>query len=94
MTSSKNSTPFTAGEYDKSIRSVVPFYDTIQAETIDVVKTIKTDVKRWQDTGCGTGYLVEKAAPLFPNATFILADPSGDILNAAAQRLQLYSVAA
>ena len=90
MTSSKNSTPFVAEEYDKSIRRVVPFYDTIQSETIDLVKTVKPDVKRWLDTGCGTGYLVEKAAQLFPDATFILSDPSGDILNAAAQRLQSY----
>jgi tRNA (cmo5U34)-methyltransferase len=91
MTSSKNSTPFVREEYDKSIRRVVPFYDTIQAETIDVVKTVKPDVEQWLDTGCGTGYLVEKAAPLFPNATFILADPSGDMINAAAQRLKSYS---
>ena len=90
MTSSKNSTPFVAEEYDKSIRRVVPFYDTIQSETIDLVKTVKPDVKRWLDSGCGTGYLVEKAAPLFTDATFILSDPSGDMLNAAAQRLQSY----
>jgi tRNA (cmo5U34)-methyltransferase len=90
MTSSKNSTPFVAEEYDKSIRRVIPFYDIIQAETIDVVKTVKPGVKQWLDTGCGTGYLVEKAALLFPDATFILSDPSEDMITAAAQRLQAY----
>jgi len=45
---------------------VIPFYDTILTESVDIVRTVKPDVKQWLDTGCGTGYMVEKAAPLFP----------------------------
>ncbi len=90
MTNSKNATPFIPENYDKSVREVIPFYDTILTESVDIVRTVKPDVKQWLDTGCGTGYMVEKAAPLFPDATFILADPSGDMLNAAAQRLKSY----
>jgi hypothetical protein len=32
------------------------------------------------DTGCGTGYLVELALPVFPQTRFILADPAQAML--------------
>jgi tRNA (cmo5U34)-methyltransferase len=42
----------------------------------------------WLDTGCGTGHLVERALPDFPETRFVLADPSEAMLDQARMRLQ------
>lgn len=88
MTKSDNATPHKADEYDKSVRQTIPYYETIQSETVDLVRTIKPDAGYWLDTGCGTGYLVEIAIPHFPQTTFILTDPSEPMLKEAADRLK------
>jgi tRNA (cmo5U34)-methyltransferase len=83
-----NTTPHRACEYDKNVRATIPFYELFHSETIDLVKSLKPEVKIWLDTGCGTGYLVEKAFPHFPDTIFILADPSEAMLTEAKKRLQ------
>ena len=83
MTDSGNATPFIPEVYDAAVRQVMPFYDTIHSEAIDLVRTVKPDVKQWLDTGCGTGNLVEKALPFFSETTFILADPNVPMLRQA-----------
>lgn len=88
MTQTDNSTPYNASVYDEHVRSTIPFYEVIHRETIDLVKTAKPDVGCWLDAGCGTGYLVEMALPLFPETRFILADPSEGMLQEAVKRLQ------
>jgi len=88
MATSDNTTPHKAVEYDKSVRQTIPFYETIQSETVDLVRTIKPEVNCWLDTGCGTGYLVEIAMPYFPQTSFILTDPSAPMLNQAMSRLK------
>jgi len=88
MTISDNATPHKAADYDKSVRQTIPFYDIIQSETVDLVKTIKPDVKTWLDTGCGTGFLVETALPYFSRTGFVLADPSETMLQQAKNRLK------
>ena len=60
--------------------------DTIQSETLDLVKSVKPDVLQWLDTGCGTGCLVEMALPVFPHTQFMLADPSQAMLHAVRKR--------
>ncbi len=87
MTESDNTTPHKALDYDRSVIRTIPFYRTIQSETIDLVRTFKPEVKIWLDTGCGTGYMVEKALDLFPQTQFILADPSKAMLSQAGQVL-------
>ena len=87
MTASDNTTPHCSSEYDRAVRQTVPYYEVIQTEAIDLVKTMKPDVKCWLDTGCGTGYLIEKAMSHFPDAGFILTDPSAPMLEQAKQRL-------
>ena len=75
-----NTTPHNASQYDEVIRDTIPFYDYFLSETIDLVRSTKPDVEVWLDTGCGTGALVAKAAPLFPDTLFLLSDPSEDML--------------
>lgn len=82
-----NVTPHKAANYDDAIKKSVPFYDTYFLETFDLVKCFCPDVRTWLDTGCGTGELVKRAFDQFPNTTFILADPSPDMLAQAQQKL-------
>jgi tRNA (cmo5U34)-methyltransferase len=68
----------------------MPFYDVMQSETIDIVKTVRPDVTQWLDTGCGTGTLVEAALRFFPDTTFVLTDPTELMLQAAVTRLKAF----
>jgi tRNA (cmo5U34)-methyltransferase len=88
-----NTTPHSALEYNEKVRKTIPFYEWFHTETIDLVNTIKPDVKVWVDTGCGTGGLILKAFPIFPETFFILADPSEKMLEHAKLRLQSLSQA-
>lgn len=82
-----NNTPYNAAEYDENIRKTIPYYEAFSDETIRLVKAVRPLPELWVDTGCGTGYLVSKALPEFPDTRFILADPSKDMLEQASQRL-------
>jgi len=84
---SDNATPHKATEYDASVRKTIPFYETIQRETVDLVLAVRPDVRCWLDTGCGTGFLVELALPHLPQTRFVLADPSPAMLELAQERL-------
>ncbi len=75
-----NLTAHKAVDYDQKVRQTIPFYDTIHAEVLRLVKLIKPEAKCWIDTGCGTGRLVEQALARFPATQFILADPSAAML--------------
>ena len=87
MTIINSATSFIPEIYENVVRQMMPFYDIFQAEAVDVVKTVKPDVKQWLDTGCGTGNLVELALKAFPDTCFILADPTEKMLQAAVTRL-------
>ncbi len=82
-----NLTAHKASEYDQKVRQTIPFYGTIHAEVLRLVKLVKPAVKCWVDTGCGTGRLVEQAFQRFPEARFILADPSEAMLEQTRSRL-------
>lgn len=83
---SDNATPHQASVYDQEVRRTLPYYEIWQREALDLVKTVRPEPACWLDTGCGTGYLVEMALPLFPHTKFILADPSEGMLEQARQR--------
>lgn len=85
-----NKTPHLSSEYDEKVRKTIPFYEYFHFQTIDLVKTIKPGVKKWLDTGCGTGFLIEKALPVFRDCIFVLADPSAEMLMIAKNRLGSY----
>lgn len=88
MKKSDNATPHRADEYDVNVRKTIPFYGAIHRETIDLVKTIKPNAQFWLDTGCGTGFTISQAFPLFPKTHFILCDPAASMLAEAKNRLR------
>src|SRR4030042_4978070 len=85
-----NKTPHKSSEYDIKVRKTIPFYECIHQQTIDLIKTANPKVKKWLDTGCGTGFLIEKALPVFKDCIFMLADPSSEMLMTAKKRLKDY----
>jgi tRNA (cmo5U34)-methyltransferase len=85
-----NKTPHKSSEYDIKVRRTIPFYECFHQQAIDLIKTVNPDVKKWLDTGCGTGYLVEKAIPVFKDCIFTLTDPSSEMLMIAEKRLKDY----
>jgi len=88
MSQSDNTTPHMAADYDLSVRLTIPFYEAMQAQTVDVARSTEPEADCWLDVGCGTGYLVALAIPHFPEASFILADPSEAMLDQAKRRLK------
>jgi tRNA (cmo5U34)-methyltransferase len=84
---SDNSTPHLASKYDAQIRNTIPYYDNFHAETIHFIKAMGMSPKLWLDTGCGTASLVEHAFDLFQETTFILADPSPEMIDQAKNKL-------
>lgn len=85
-----NATPHAADEYDAKVRRVIPFYEMMHEETIRLVKAAKPDARLWLDTGCGTGFLVEKALSEFPQTHFLLADPAKAMCDKARERLAAF----
>lgn len=83
-----NKTPHSSSEYDLKVRKTLPFYEYFHQETINLIKSINPDVKKWLDTGCGTGYLVEKAIKVFDNCRFVLTDPSVGMMKEAKKKLK------
>ncbi len=81
-----NSTPHDASAYDDQIRGTIPFYDAFHSETIRLVQSVQPHPRTWIDTGCGTGTLIQKASPLFPDTDFYLADPSPEMIDIARQK--------
>jgi len=84
--SNDNASALPANRYDAEVRRVIPFYDAIQTETLDLVRSVAGEPKLWIDTGTGTGALVQRALAAFPNTQFILADPSDAMLAQARVR--------
>ena len=81
-----NASAHPAHRYDGAVRQVIPYYDAIQNETLDLVRSVAGDPAVWLDTGCGTGALVERALPRFPKTRFVLADPAEAMLAQARDR--------
>ncbi len=87
MAKTDNTTPYNAVDYDAAVRKVMPFYEQLHGQAIDLVRTVIPEPRLWLDTGCGTGHLVEQAMAKFPKTAFVLADPSQAMLDQAARRL-------
>lgn len=87
MQPNDNASAHPAGQYDAEVRKVIPYYDAIQTETIDLVRTLAGEPAVWLDTGAGTGALVSRALPQFPRTQFVVADPSAGMLGQARARL-------
>lgn len=87
MPDNDNTSSHRSEDYDLQIGDTIPYYDSFHKETLNMVKTILKEPKIWLDTGCGTGTLVKKAVQEFHNTSFILSDPSPEMLNLAGSKL-------
>lgn len=87
---SDNKTPHKSDEYDLKVRQTIPYYESFHNETIDLINTVNPSVNTWLDTGCGTGSLIDSAVNKFPNCTFILSDPSENMLLQSKNKLEKY----
>lgn len=87
MSQLDNTTPHLSNVYDAQVRDTIPYYETFHLEAIKLVNARPAPPRRWLDTGCGTGTLVERAAPLFPETVFFLADPAAGMLEEAQRKL-------
>lgn len=77
---SDNLSPYSAHEYDEGLRKTVPYFQSIYAETVDLVKHVQPEVRNWLDTGCGTGTLVKEAFRAFRGVRYLIADPSQQMI--------------
>ncbi len=82
-----NATPHPAIAYDAGVRRTIPYYDAIHEEVLSFIEALPERPRAWLDTGCGTGALVARALPRFPETRFVVADPSPAMLAVARQRL-------
>ena len=82
-----NATPLSAQEYDAQINKTIPFYTEFYDQTIDVIEQCNYPKINWLDLGCGTGTLEEFALKHFPDARFVLVDPSEQMLLQAKEKL-------
>ncbi len=82
-----NTTSHPASLYDLNISLTIPYYQEILEEIIAFVESLEEKPGSWLDTGCGTGTLVSRALNRFPDTTFIIADPSSEMLKQADKKL-------
>jgi len=87
MPPSDNTTAHPSTAYDAQVRNTIPYYETFHQETINLLMARPQPPRRWLDTGCGTGTLVERAAACFPETHFVLADPAPAMLAEAQHKL-------
>lgn len=80
--------PVSPINYDNHIRNVIPFYELIHAQVLDLVAIIQPKPKLWLDTGCGTGMLLQSALSKWSDTSFYCADPSSGMLDLVKERFQ------
>ena len=83
-----NTTPMSAGAYDKEINNTIPYYSEFYEQTFDVIGPCGFSELRWLDLGCGTGSLEKLAFERFHNPQFVLIDPSEKMLEKAKEKLE------
>jgi Methylase involved in ubiquinone/menaquinone biosynthesis len=85
-----NSTPHLSMVYDAQVLNTIPYYDNFHQEIVHTIRTVNNDPAIWLDTGAGTGTMVSNCIDLFPETTFLLADPSEAMLSEAHLKLCKY----
>ncbi len=74
--------------YDENVRKVIPYYDEIHAQTIDLLSEFANGNEiALLDTGCGSGTFARKAADSLLLSELVLCDPLEGMLDAAKQKL-------
>lgn len=75
-------------DYDSDIRKVIPYYDEIHEQIINLVKTFDFKDMTWLDTGCGSGSFAVKAIENFNISRMMLCDPSEKMLSVSKSKLE------
>lgn len=83
-----NTTPMSAGAYDKEINNTIPYYSEFYNQTLDVIEQCDYEELHWLDLGCGTGSLEKLAFQRFSNPQFVLVDPSEKMIEKAKEKLK------
>ena len=84
-----NKTPFKAADYDKNVRKVIPLYDLIYEQIIDLISVYFADRPiSILDTGCGSGNLGLNVSQKLGVSELMLCDPSEDMLAVAKEKLK------
>lgn len=90
-TATDNTSSHISSLYDDQVRNTIPYYDAFHTETIRLVKAVNPRPRVWVDTGCGTGTLAGKAAAALPDTSFILADPSPEMLAISESKVRSFA---
>ena len=78
-----NKSAHNAVDYDTKILQTIPYYENIHDEALNVIKASGLEIGNWLDAGSGTGIFIKKAFMQYPGASFILADPSLEMMTQA-----------
>ena len=74
--------------YDDNVRKVIPFYDEIHAQVIDLIQDYMGEQPvALLDTGCGSGTFAARAAETLALKELVLCDPLPGMLETAKLRL-------
>lgn len=83
-----NTTSFDSCIYDDNIRKVIPYYDEIYSQIIDLILTYYGDREiSLLDIGCGSGMMGLKATEFLNISEIVLCDPSDNMLKAAEKKI-------
>lgn len=83
-----NTSAFDSCIYDNNIRKVIPYYDEIYSQIIDLIRTYCGDREiSLLDTGCGSGMMGLKADEFLNISEMLLCDPSENMLKSAEDKL-------
>lgn len=75
---------FEVPAYEKQILQTIPYYQEIQQQIIELVRTkFSNKPVAWLDTGCGTGTLARSALQQVKLSRLALSDPSSFMLEQA-----------
>lgn len=84
-----NKSSFNSDIYDDNIRRVIPYYDEIYNQIIDLIQTyFENKPVSLLDTGCGSGIMGIKAYEKLNISEMVLCDPSENMLDTAKAKLK------
>ena len=79
---------FDLNDYDKNVRKVIPYYDELHAQVLDLITEFAAGKPiSLLDTGCGSGTFAAKAVQELVLSELVLCDPLADMLDTARLKL-------
>lgn len=81
-----NVSAFQASEYDRKIKTTLPYYEEFYKQVVDAVKIHLDKPLTWLDIGCGTGKMGEVAFETVPIEKFVFCDNAASMTDIAKRR--------